>query len=162
MHIEYLGFPPYIYGILYSVNGAVATLLQIPIRKISIRIGSLKAFILAQLLFGLGYSSFFLAREFFQLLLGVIVITLGEICFLPTKSHFIASLSSIDKRGRYMAIAAVFSRIGGSTGSLIAFNLYGLFPFKDSIWIFLGLFGFATIPGYIGLHMLYKNRKLKY
>jgi len=157
VYTEYVGLPPYAFGILFAVNGAMVVALQIPIRKAAMKIGSVKAFIVAQLLYALGFSYFLLARDFFQFLTGVVVLTLGEITYMPASSGFIANLSPADMRGRYSALAGLFFGTGASVGTMIGFRLYDVLPNKAFIWAVLGAVGFATLPGY--LYLLKAHRK---
>ncbi len=151
VYTEYVGLPAYAFGVLFSVNGAMVVALQIPIRKAAMKIGSTKTFVIAQLFFAVGFTYFLVSRDFFQFLVGVVVLTLGEITFMPASSGFIANLSPVDMRGRYMALSGLFYGIGGSVGTMIGFRLYGVLPNKEFIWAVLGAVGFATLPGYIYL-----------
>ena len=151
VYTEYVGLPPYFFGILFSVNGIMVVSLQIPVRKAAVRVGSTKAFIIAQLFYAVGFTYFLLSRDFFQFLTGVVVLTFGEIIFVPAISGFVADLSPVDMRGRYSALAGLFFGIGGSVGSLIGFRLYDVLPNKEFIWAVLGAIGFATLPGYVYL-----------
>ena len=56
------------------------------------------------------------ARSFEQFVAGMVVLTLGEITFVPASSGFVANLAPIDKRGRYMAMAGLFFGIGSAAG----------------------------------------------
>jgi len=153
----YVGLPPYAFGILISVNGAMVVTLQIPIRKATMKIGSVKAFIIAQLLYAFGFTYFMLSRDFFQFLIGNVVLTLGEITFVPASSGFIANLSPVDMRGRYSALSGLFFSVGGSVGTMVGFRLYDVLLNKELIWAILGAVGFATLPGYLYLLKAHKK-----
>jgi len=159
VYTEYVGLPSYAFGVLFSVNGAMVVALQIPIRKAAMRVGSTKAFIVAQLLFAAGFTYFLVSKDFYQFLTGVVVLTLGEIAFMPASSGFIANLSPSDMRGRYMALSGLFFGIGGSVGSMIGFRLYDVLTNKEFIWAVLGAIGFTTLPGY--LYLLKAHRKMQ-
>ena len=88
------------------------------------------------------------ARSFEQFVAGMVVLTLGEITFVPASSGFVANLAPIDKRGRYMAMAGLFFGIGSAAGSQIAFSIFGALANKELTWGILGLIGFTTIIGY--------------
>ena len=148
---KYVGLPSYFFGILFSVNGIMVVSMQIPVRKAAVKVGSTKAFIVAQLFYAVGFTYFLLSRDFVQFLTGVVVLTFGEIIFVPAISGFVADLSPVDMRGRYSALAGLFFGIGGSVGSLIGFRLYDVLPNKELIWAVLGAIAFATLPGYLYL-----------
>jgi MFS family permease len=143
-----LGFEPIVFGTLFSFNAVLVVALQIPIRKGTMRIGPTKGFIVAQLLYAVGFAYFMFAADFIQLALGVAVLTLGEIIFVPASSGFVANLAPADMRGRYMAMLGLFFGIGGSIGSQVAFSIYGMLADKQFVWGILGLIGFATLIGY--------------
>jgi MFS family permease len=151
VYTEYIGFEPYVFGALFSINGAMVVLLQIPIRKGAMKVGSTKAFIIAQIFYSVGFTYFMISRSFAHILVGVVVLTIGEIIFFPALTGFVANLSPSDKRGRYMALTGLFFGIGGSVGSLIGFRLYDILLDKAMVWGFLGIIGFATLPGYVYL-----------
>lgn len=159
VYTAHLGFDPSFLGLLFSVNGAMVVTLQIPIRKATMRIGSTRAFIVAQILYAAGFAYFMLSRDLFQFLTGVVVLTLGEIIFFPASSGFVADLSPADMRGRYMALLGLFFGTGGSVGSLIGFTLYDILPNKGIIWGILGTVGFATLIGYLYLLIVVERRK---
>ena len=159
VYTEYVGLPPYAFGILFSVNGAMVVTLQIPIRKGAVRIGSTKAFVVAQLLYAVGFTYFLVSRDFLQFLVGVVVLTLGEIIFSPAISAFVANLSPVDMRGRYMALSGLFYGVGSSVGTMVGFRLYDVLSNKELIWGVLGSVGFATLPGY--LYLMKANRKVE-
>lgn len=161
VYTGYVGLKPYVFGVLFSINGAMVVFLQIPIRKGAMRVGSTKAFIIAQTFYAVGFAYFMLSRDFAHFLIGIVVLTIGEIIFVPAISGFVANLSPADKRGRYMALTGLFFGIGGSVGSLIGFGLYDILLDKAMIWGLLGIVGFATLPGYIYLMKASARIKLR-
>jgi MFS family permease len=157
--VDYLLFQPYIFGMLFSLNGAMVVTLQIPIRIGATKIGPTKAFIIAQALYAAGFTYFMFARSLEQFIVGIVVLTLGEIIFVPASSGFVANLAPIDKRGRYMAMLGLFFGIGGSAGSQIAFSISGALTNKELTWGILGLIGFTTLIGYIALFRMANKAK---
>jgi MFS family permease len=148
VYTEHLGFEPYVFGILSSIAGAMVVVLQIPIRQGTVRIGPTKAFIVAQMLFALGFVFFMFASNFAQFVVAIAVLTLGEIMFYPATSAFAVNLAPVEMRGEYIAVSSLFSGIGGSTASVTLFSLYGILADKSMVWGICGLLGFAFLPGY--------------
>ena len=146
------------FGILFSVNGLMVVLLQIPLRMGTTKIGPAKAFIIAQTLYAAGFTSFMFATTFLHFLGGAAVLTLGEIVFVPASLAFVANLAPADMRGRYMAMAGLFSGIGGSAGSQIAFSIFGALSDKRLTWGILGIIGFTTSFGYVLLYRATRAR----
>jgi MFS family permease len=151
VYTGYLGFEPYSFGMLLSVNGLMVVFLQIPIRKASTKLGSKRAFIIAQAFYGIGFLYFMFSTTFNQFLIGVIILTIGEIVFTPAVMGFVANLSPVDRRGRYLSISSLFSGVGGSIGSMIGFWLLGTLVDKALTWGIIGIIGFLTLFGYIYL-----------
>ncbi len=160
VYTQFIGFEPYVFGLFFSVNGAMVVVLQIPIRKGAAKIGATRAFIVAQFLYALGFTYFMFAEGFTQFLIGVMVLTLGEITFVPASSAFVANLAPIDMRGRYMGFAGLFFGIGAAAGSQIGFFLFASLTDKRLVWGFLGLIGFVTLAGYVFLAKKVADRKL--
>jgi len=160
VYTQHIGFEPYIFGIFFSINGAMVVSLQIPIRKGTMKLGPAKAFIVAQLMYAAGFAYFMFATSFLEFLTGVAVLTLGEIIFFPASQGFVANLAPADMRGRYMAMAGLFFGIGGSAGSQIGFSIFAMLADKRLIWGILGIVGFATLIGY-GYLLRITNRNNK-
>jgi predicted MFS family arabinose efflux permease len=156
------GFEPEFYGILFALNGAMVVTLQIPIRKGAIRLGPTKSFMLAQLLYSVGFAYFMFAVDPTQYLLADAILTIGEITFVPASSGFVANLAPPEMRGRYMALMGLFFSIGAALGAPVVFTLYGGLATADKylIWGILGLVGFATLPGYVALSRLVRRKRL--
>lgn len=162
VYTEYVGFPPYVFGFLSSIAGAMVVTLQIPIRLGTVRIGPTKAFIIAHTLFGAGFIYFMVAANFSQFLVAIALLTVGEIIFFPASSAFVANLAPTGMRGRYMALMGLFSGIGGSTASLTIFSIYGMLANKSLVWGIWGTLGFAILPGYLMLFkMTRRNRSIQ-
>jgi MFS family permease len=158
VYTKYMKFEPYVFGLLFAANGAMVVTLQIPIRKGTMKIGPAKAFIIAQLLYAVGFTYFMFATSFYEFLAGVVVLTLGEITFVPASSGFVANLAPADMRARYMAMLGLFFGIGGAAGSQIAFSIFGILADKRIVWGILGSIGFATLLGY-GLLLKMANKE---
>ena len=158
VYTQYVGFQPFVFGIFFSVNGAMVVGLQIPIRKGTMRLGSTRAFMLAQLLYAAGFMSFMFASGFFEFLAGIVILTLGEIVFVPASSGFVANLAPADMRGRYMAMAGLFFGVGGAAGSFLAFSIFDALGDKRLVWGYLGVIGFMTLIGYAYLFRLNKKK----
>ncbi len=151
---KYMGLEPYLFGILFSVNGAMVVVLQIPIRKAAVRIGPTKAFLVAQTLYAAGFGYFMFASDFVGFLIGAFILTLGEITYMPASSGFVANQAPADKRGRYMALSSLFFGIGAAIGAQATFAMLGTLTDKRLTWGILGLVGFATLIGYALLHKM--------
>lgn len=156
--VQKVGFSHEFLGWLIAVNGATVVVLQILIRRGTMRIGPARAFIIAQLLFTIGFGYFMFSYEVYQFLVADVILTLGEITFFPSSSGFTANLAPPEMRGRYMAMFSLFFSIGGAVATFMSFVVYGQLTDPRLIWGMLGLVGLATLPGYVLLMMRARKR----
>jgi predicted MFS family arabinose efflux permease len=161
VYIRDAGFEPFIYGLLFALNSGLVVTLQIPVRKGAMRLGATKSFMLAQLFFTLGFAYLMFAIDFYQFVIAITILTLGEIMFFPTSSGFVANLAPPEMRGRYLSLMVLFFNMGVGAGALVAFNAYGVLTLAEKrlIWGILGLIGVATLPGYIALSRKVARKK---
>ncbi|WP_235948090.1 MFS transporter [Paenibacillus glycinis] len=69
-------------------------------------------------LFGLGYSYLAFSNQIAGLFLAVIVLTIGELLYVPTRQTMLASMVDESKRGSYMAFNGLVVQAGKMFGAL--------------------------------------------
>ncbi len=148
VYMKYEGLPEYLYGIAFSVNGLMVVLLQIPIRLWVMRMRKTSAFILAQAFYTVGFTLFAFSHSFPEFLAGTMILTIGEITFVPANNAFIANLAPQDKRGRYIGFSSLFYGAGSTLGTLIGLQLFGSLATPSEVWLILGVAALITTIGY--------------
>lgn len=69
-------------------------------------------------LFGLGYAYLAFSNQIAGLFLAVIVLTIGELLYVPTRQTMLASIVDESKRGSYMAFNGLVVQVGKMFGAL--------------------------------------------
>jgi len=70
------------------------------------------------ILFGLGYAFLAFSNHIVGLLIAVVILTIGEIMYIPTRQTILASIINNAKRGSYMAINGLVFQFGSLFGAL--------------------------------------------
>ncbi|MFK7983536.1 MAG: MFS transporter, partial [Saprospiraceae bacterium] len=99
------------------------------------------------ILIGLGFLCFLIPAAAFAAALGIIVLTIGEIYYMPFASAWVASRASDANRGQYMALYT----IAWATASVIApsagFLMIEQLGF-NGLWLILSTIGFLGALGF--------------
>ncbi|WP_075981846.1 MDR family MFS transporter [Bacillus massilinigeriensis] len=69
------------------------------------------------LFFGLGYAMMAISNQLFTLFLSVIILSIGELLYVPTRQTILAEMIDESKRGTYMAFNGFIFQIGKIIGS---------------------------------------------
>ncbi|MCC2252142.1 MFS transporter [Virgibacillus sp. AGTR] len=108
-------------------------------------------------LFGLGYSLLLTSNNLLIIFSSVVILTLGELIFVPTRQSILAEVVNDDQRGAYMAFNGFvfqFGKMFGAMGIIVG-NLIGTIGmiFLYILCVIIGI-GFSYIT--------YKKRELIY
>jgi MFS family permease len=160
--VNVLGFTTTGYGLLLTVNATVAVLFQYPItRAVNDRIGDKNALVLGSLIFGLGYLSLSWIVSYGWSVLAIVIITAGELLFVPSAYAVVGKLAGPDQRGRYLGLLGAGSGLGIAIGPLLGgalFDISGGSPLF--MWGIIAAIAFAASLGFVGWFAMYKNRIL--
>jgi MFS family permease len=91
------------FGLLISINGLTCMLLELPLAAVTSRMQAWIPMAFGAALTGLGMSAVWVAPSFAALAACVLVWTLGEMCYYPVASAFVADLAPPALQGRYQA-----------------------------------------------------------
>jgi MFS family permease len=116
---EFIGIKDVELGFLYTLNGIVVVLLQLPAALLGERLGARRALTLGAVLFAVGYFSVGIAPGFYFLLGSMVVITLGEVIFSPSATTSVANMAPVGKTGRYMGFFGLSESFGWSAGPFV-------------------------------------------
>ncbi|WP_257348566.1 MDR family MFS transporter [Pseudalkalibacillus decolorationis] len=70
------------------------------------------------ILFGVGYGIFAFSNDFVTLLISVIILSAGELMYVPTRQSILADIVDDSQRGAYMAFNGLVFQIGKMFGAL--------------------------------------------
>jgi MFS family permease len=134
-------------GTLYTLNGILVVLLQLPAVHAIVRLGTRRALMVGAAGYALSYAAVGLATGHGMLLLCIAGVTAAEIVSSPAQQATITSLAPGDRIGAYTGLFGLCQAAGQSCGPLIGAALLDVLPSR-SAWFVLALFGVAAAFGY--------------
>jgi len=142
-------------GLLYSINGLVVVFGQYPMARFIERIRRTSSLALGAAIYVIGFTMVGMFNSFHQLLLAMVVITIGEISFAPSFLTFMADASSFRDRGTYMGVGEFAQDAGRAFGPLLGGVLLDRSPDRLSlVWYVTSAFGVASSVGFLDLGRL--------
>jgi predicted MFS family arabinose efflux permease len=106
-------------GLLYTVNGVMVLLLQIPAVAIIERGGPRRALVLGPAIYAIAYLAIGGSETFVALALAVALLTAGEVIFAPALSDMAAYLGDPRRMGRAFGLFGLMQSLGVSVGPLV-------------------------------------------
>ena len=135
-------------GYLYSINGAMVALLQIPMARFLSTRKLFLALTMGSLVYMVGYMTAGFAGGFILLGVCMVLITLGELIVSPTLTNLVAILSPEKERGRYMGVFSLFTATGWSLGPAIGGVLLDNIVDPVLLWGAISSIGLISAWGY--------------
>lgn len=137
-------------GILYTINGLMVVLLQIPVTQLLSRYKLTTQLALGAFTYAIGYGmmGIFVGFEFF--IAAMIVVTLGEIFMSPPSLTLTSHLAPEGRMGRYMGIFGFFVASGWSLGPLYGGVILDKFGHSyTQAWIMISSLAVVSGIGYL-------------
>lgn len=148
---DFRAIPTYQFGLLLSINAIMVVLMQFWITRRVTAHPPLVVMAVASLFYGVGFGIFALYAPYSVFILAMVIITLGEMFYVPVSQALVAYFSPEDMRGRYMAVYSMVYIIPSGLAPLLA----GIFMdngYAEGLWIGCLILGFITAAAFIGLH----------
>jgi MFS family permease len=137
-------FPPVVYGILMSINGALVIGGELFITKLVGRWPARKTIIAGMALTGLGMSLYAPEWGIAGLVIATIIWTSGEMVGAPTIYFaYPAQIAPPESRGRYFGAANAMFGLGNTIGPLAGIAAWTIVG--DAVWLLCGLVTSAAI-----------------
>lgn len=102
--VRYLGMPESAWGLLVIINTALIIVLEIPLNSLTATWSHKRASALGAFLIGAGLGGLALARGFWGTALTVVVLTFGEMIFMPASSAYVAHIAPSKSKGQYLGL----------------------------------------------------------
>jgi MFS family permease len=132
-------------GLLYSINGAMVVLLQMPIARYLKRFALTSALIAGALLYTTGYFCMSLAGSFAMVAMCMATVSIAEIVISPTTMAFVAKVATEEERGRYMGVFGQFAAAGWAFGPFYGGTIQDSFISEPMVmWGLISLAGVAS------------------
>jgi MFS family permease len=144
------------YGWLLSLNAALVVLFQIPLTRRLAKRPPMALMAAGAALLGAGFLMYGLVATYPLFLLGVAVITLGEMIMLPVSTALVVNLAPVHMRGRYSFIYNLSWGVAYAAGPLLAGMVMDHFN-PNWLWYACGLLGAAAAGGFVLLNARRQN-----
>ena len=131
------GFDERYIGILMAMNGILIVLVEMPlVHSIELAKKINFSMILGLSLVGISFLPFLFPKDLLLCFLAMLLLTSGEILFMPLNSSVVINLSPPNKRGSYMGFYSMMWSLTHIAGPAIGLGIVGLFGFS-ALWIFI-------------------------
>lgn len=107
-----------IVSVLTAVNTLFIVLFTVPIARFVTKRAQQPIMYVGFTLFALGFAVCAFANNLAVLLLATMVLSIGELLYVPTRQTILAAIVDDDKRGAYMASNGIIFQIGKMIGSV--------------------------------------------
>lgn len=146
------------YGWIATTNALMVVFFQVWVTNRSKKFPPLRVITAGAVFYTIGAGSVALATGFWGFWVSMVIMTVGELIFMPTSTTYVANLAPADMRGRYMSIFGLSwntaSGIGTPLGGFLNSNLG-----PKSIWYGGGLIGVLSVIGFLALQRFSKRRQ---
>ncbi len=116
---ENYSIPEEQFGIIIGTNAAMVVFFQYGITRLADYRSPLATMALGALIYGSGLAIFALSRAFAGFLLGIIVLTIGEMLLVPTGTALVSNMAPPAMRARYIGLFSLSFRIGSGIGPVL-------------------------------------------
>ncbi|UCD63264.1 MAG: MFS transporter [Candidatus Zixiibacteriota bacterium] len=137
-------------GILYTINGLMVVLLQIPVTRFLSGCRLTVQLAMGAFVYAVGYSLVGILPGFWYFVLAMIVVTSGEMFMSPPSLALTSRLAPDGRMGRYMGIFGFFVAAGWSFGPLyggVILDHFGQSP--PLAWIMISSLAVLSGLGYL-------------
>ncbi len=137
-------------GLLYTINGGVCILLQMPVAAWLKRFPLTASLAAGSLIYAAGYLSMAGALGFAGAATSVVIVTLGEVITNPPASALASLLSPPEKLGRNMGFFGAARGLGFALGPWIGGMLFDVFETRPlALWGSVACFGLAAAIAFV-------------
>jgi len=132
------GFDERYIGTLMAMNGILIVLVEMPlIHSIELAKKINYSLIIGLILVGLSFLPFLLPKDLILCFVAMLLLTSGEILFMPLNSSVAINLCPENKRGEYMGWYSMMWSLTHIAGPAVGLGFVGMFGFS-TLWIFVG------------------------
>jgi len=143
---NHVGIPVSDIGYIFAVNGAVVVLGQYPLNALFSRVSDVTTMIAGSLFYSAGYLLVGFSGNLLQLMLDMIVITVGEDLVSPSLNSIVSKIAPEDKVARYMGFNGMVNSAARALGPSIGTIFLSLYLYNGPrVWGTIDIFGITSI-----------------
>ncbi len=151
------GIPAQGYGYILSMNAGMVVLFQFWITRKTSHLPPLLVIAAGVALYAVGFAMYGFVSAFALFLVGMVIITMGEMLILPAAQALTAQFAPEDMRGRYMAMYGFSWTIPFAIGPLLGGMVMDS-GHSNWVWYGSGILGTMAALGFVWLHTAVGNR----
>jgi MFS family permease len=136
------GFSAQTYGLLLSVNGAMIVFCELPLTRLTRTRAPMAVIGAGYLVVAIGFGLMALAGAVWQYAACIALFTVGEMAAMPVASAYVAGLSPVRLRGRYMGSYGLTWTVAQIVGPTLGLALFGFNP--AVFWLGFAALGLAS------------------
>lgn len=102
--VRYLSMPESAWGLLVIINTIMVIVLEVPLNGLTATWAHNRASALGAFLIGAGLGGLALARSFWGTAVTIVILTFGEMIFIPASSAYVAHIAPAKSKGQYLGL----------------------------------------------------------
>jgi MFS family permease len=150
---RYLGFDERQIGLLFSLNGTLVVALQYYMTRVLERSRITTGLAAGALFYAAGYFTVGYSGAYISALIGVAVLTIGELAVSPGLQALGANMAPRREKGRYLGVQGLFQQVGSSAGILLGTNAINFLSphYQQAPWLIIVCLALAAAFGFRSL-----------
>jgi MFS family permease len=150
---RYLGFNERQIGLLFSLNGTLVVGLQYFMTRLLERYRITTGLAAGALFYAAGYLTVGYSGAYISALIGVGVLTIGELAVSPGLQALGANMAPRREKGRYLGVQGLFQQVGASAGILIGTNAINFISphYQQGPWLIIAGLALTAALGFKSL-----------
>ena len=133
-------------SLLLTTNALMVIVFQFAVTRITEKYDPKRILTIGGVLYALGTGSIVFGSTLWAFIISMVIITIGEIIYMPTSTTMAANMAPAHMRGRYMSVYNLAIELAVGVGPVMAGYLND-FLFPKAIWIGCMLLALLAIPG---------------
>ncbi len=150
---RYLGFDERQIGLLFSLNGTLVVGLQYSMTRLLERSRITSGLAVGALFYAVGYLTVGYAGGYISSLIGVGVLTIGELAVSPGLQALGANMAPKREKGRYLGVQGLSQQMGSSVGIFIGSNAINFLSphYQQGPWLIIACLAVTAAIGFKSL-----------
>ena len=139
------------FGYILSLNAAMVVVFQFWITRRISKYAPMLMMALGTAFVGVGFVMYGFVTTFMMFMLAMVIITIGEMVFVPVAQALAAKFAPENMRGRYMAMFSFSWTLPVAIGPLLAGLIMDNYD-PNWVWYAAGILATIAVFGYLWLH----------